>query len=80
MHTWSPGTNPAAPEHDASPLRGGLLRPRSLTAKAFVIPGIRILDDINRDELREVEMPAVNGIGTAASVAKALRMRRNRRN
>ena len=36
-----------------------------------MIPGIRVLDDINNDELRTVEMPAVNGIGTAASIAKA---------
>lgn len=71
MHTWSP--HEPLLHLNTMPARFvlGLLRPRSLTAKAFVIPGIRILDDINRDELREVEMPAVNGIGTAASVAKA---------
>ena len=47
-----------------------LLNPRSLTARAAHAPGLRHLEDINRDELRTVEMPAVNGTGTVRSVAK----------
>ena len=71
IHAWSPG-EPLL-HLNTMPARFvlGLLRPRSLTAKAFVVPGARVLDDINRDELRAVEMPAVNGIGTAASIARA---------
>lgn len=48
----------------------GLLNPFSLTGRAFNTPGARELVDHNRDELRAVEMPASNGIGTARSVAK----------
>ncbi len=48
----------------------GLLNPFSLTGRAFVTPGSRELSDVNREELRIVEMPAMNGIGTAKSVAK----------
>ena len=47
-----------------------LLNPFSLTARAAHVPGLRNLEDINRPELRSVEMPAVNGTGTARSVAK----------
>jgi CubicO group peptidase (beta-lactamase class C family) len=48
----------------------GLLNPFSLTGRAFAAPGARELADHNREELRAVEMPAANGIGTARSVAK----------
>jgi CubicO group peptidase (beta-lactamase class C family) len=48
----------------------GLLNPFSLTRRAFTIPGTREPADLNRDELRIVEIPASNGIGTARSVAK----------
>ena len=48
----------------------GLLNPFSLTGRAFETPGSRKLADLNREELRTVEMPASNGIGTARSVAK----------
>jgi CubicO group peptidase (beta-lactamase class C family) len=48
----------------------GLLNPFSLTRRAFTIPGTREPADLNRDELRIVEIPASNGIGTAKSVAK----------
>ena len=48
----------------------GLLNPFSLTNRAFAIPGARQLADLNRNELRAVEMPAANGIGTVRSVAK----------
>lgn len=47
-----------------------LLNQRSLTARAVHVPGLRNLEDVNRHELRVVEMPAVNGTGTARSVAK----------
>ena len=47
-----------------------LFNPRSLSARAVAMPGARELRDFNRDELRTVEMPALNGIGTARSVAK----------
>jgi CubicO group peptidase (beta-lactamase class C family) len=44
---------------------------RSLTSRAFTIRGMSTLDDNNRDDVRAVEIPASNGIGTARSVAKA---------
>ena len=47
-----------------------LLNPFSLTARAAHVPGLRNLEDINRAELQAVEMAAVNGTGTARSVAK----------
>lgn len=46
-----------------------LLNPLSLTARAAHVPGLRTLEDINRPELRALEMPAVNGTGTVRSVA-----------
>ena len=50
----------------------GLLNPLSLTSRASRIPkDIGGPDDFNREEVRVVEMPAANGIGTARSVAKA---------
>jgi CubicO group peptidase (beta-lactamase class C family) len=49
-----------------------MLNPFSLTARTIANPkGIRDLDAFNRDEVRAVEIPAANGIGTARSVAKA---------
>ena len=45
--------------------------PRSLAARAFNVPGMDAPADLNREELRVVEIPAMNGIGTARSVAKA---------
>ena len=49
-----------------------LLNPLGLTARTLVNPkGIGDLDVYNRDEVRAVEIPAANGIGTARSVAKA---------
>lgn len=71
IHAWSPGEQLLHLNTMPARFVFGMFRPRSLTAKAFAIPGIRALDDINRDELRTVEMPAVNGIGTAGSVANA---------
>lgn len=49
---------------------GAMFNPRSLTARAVTIPGVRTFDDLNREDLRAVEIPAGNGIGTARSVAK----------
>jgi CubicO group peptidase (beta-lactamase class C family) len=49
----------------------GLLNPFSLTARAVTVAkGITDPANLNRDELRVVEIPAGNGTGTARSVAK----------
>jgi CubicO group peptidase (beta-lactamase class C family) len=70
LHGWRPAE--ALLHLKALPPRfvAALVNPRSLTARAAHIPGLRSLDDINRPELRAVEMPAVNGTGTVRSVAK----------
>jgi CubicO group peptidase (beta-lactamase class C family) len=48
-----------------------LFNPFSLAARAFTLAkGIAELEEMNRDELRVLEMPAVNGTGDARSVAK----------
>jgi CubicO group peptidase (beta-lactamase class C family) len=48
-----------------------LLNPFSLTARSLVIAkGISGSAHFNRDELRVLEMPAVNGTGTARSIAR----------
>ena len=47
-----------------------MMNPRSLTARAGKPPGLKVLDEFNREELRVVEMPAGNGIGTARSIAQ----------
>ena len=48
-----------------------LFNPFGLTARsAAIAKGINSPANFNRDELRVVEMPAVNGTGTAQSVAK----------
>jgi CubicO group peptidase (beta-lactamase class C family) len=48
-----------------------LLNPFSLTARSLVIAkGISGSAHFNRDELRVLEMPAVNGTGTARALAK----------
>lgn len=49
-----------------------MLNPRSLTTRALTTPkGIGGLEAFNREDVRAVEIPAANGIGTARSVAKA---------
>ena len=49
-----------------------LFNPRGLTARALGNPkGIGDIEAFNREEVRAVEIPAANGIGTARSVAKA---------
>jgi CubicO group peptidase (beta-lactamase class C family) len=49
-----------------------MLNPLSLTARTLANPkGIGDLAAFNREEVRAVEIPAANGIGTARSVAKA---------
>ena len=48
-----------------------MFNPRSLTSRAFIIPKGMTLNECNRDDIRVIEMPASNGIGTARSVAKA---------
>jgi CubicO group peptidase (beta-lactamase class C family) len=53
-------------------LVAAMLNPRSLTARTFVNPkGFGHLEACNREEVRAVEIPAANGVGTARSVAKA---------
>ena len=53
------------------PFVAAMFTPHSLTARAFgVVKGWSAIDDLNREELRVVEIPAANGIGTARSVAK----------
>jgi len=52
-------------------LAAAFLNPFSLTARASVLAaGVRDLAELNRDELRLLEMPGVNGTGTARAVAK----------
>lgn len=47
-----------------------LFNPRSLTSRAFtVVEGVTGAGDLNRDELRVVEIPSVNGTATARSIA-----------
>ena len=49
-----------------------LLNPFGLTGRTLANPkGLGDLDAFNREEVRVVEIPAANGIGTARSVAKA---------
>ncbi|OBI42930.1 EstA family serine hydrolase [Mycobacterium kyorinense] len=50
----------------------GLLNPFGLTSRAALLPNdIDAMRDYNREDVRTVEIPAANGIGTARSVAKA---------
>jgi CubicO group peptidase (beta-lactamase class C family) len=48
-----------------------MFNPSSLSARAFVVAaGVKGAADLNRDELRVLEMPSVNGTATARSIAK----------
>jgi CubicO group peptidase (beta-lactamase class C family) len=48
-----------------------MFNPSSLAARAFfVATGVKDTDAFNRDDLRSVEMPSVNGTGTARSIAR----------
>lgn len=48
-----------------------MFNPSSLSARAFVVAtGVKSAADFNRDELRVLEMPSVNGTATARSIAK----------
>jgi CubicO group peptidase (beta-lactamase class C family) len=50
----------------------GLLNPRGLTARSVNLPNdVDAMQDYNREDIRTVEIPAANGIGTARSVARA---------
>ncbi|HTI76237.1 MAG TPA: serine hydrolase domain-containing protein, partial [Mycobacterium sp.] len=52
-------------------LAAASVSPFSLIGRATSLAaGVKDLDELNRDELRVLEMPAVNGTGTARSVAK----------
>jgi CubicO group peptidase (beta-lactamase class C family) len=49
-----------------------LLNPRSLTGRSVNLPNdVDAMRDYNREDIRTVEIPAANGIGTARAVAKA---------
>jgi CubicO group peptidase (beta-lactamase class C family) len=49
-----------------------LLNPFGLTARTVKLPNdVDVMNDFNGEDVRTVEMPAANGIGTARSVAKA---------
>jgi CubicO group peptidase (beta-lactamase class C family) len=49
-----------------------LLKPSSLTGRSVNLPNdVDAMLDFNREEVRTVEIPAANGIGTARAVAKA---------
>ena len=53
------------------PVLRRMMNPRSMTFKAFTNPkAITKLPDINTRRLLEVELPSVNGTGTARSLAK----------
>ncbi len=50
----------------------GMLNPRSLTARTFANPALLgVINSYNEPHLQRIEIPAVNGIGTARSIAKA---------
>ncbi len=50
----------------------GMINPRSLTARAFANPPVlAAISSYNDPHLQSIEIPAVNGIGTARSIAKA---------
>jgi CubicO group peptidase (beta-lactamase class C family) len=51
---------------------GASLNPLGLTARTVAVPrGVNAFDgDYNRDDVRAVEIPSANGIGTARSVAR----------
>ena len=71
LHCWSQGETLL--HLNVMPIRtvAAMFNSRSLTSRAFIIPRGVGLDDYNRDDIRVVETPASNGIGTARSVAKA---------
>jgi CubicO group peptidase (beta-lactamase class C family) len=71
LHCWSQAE--MLLHLNVMPIRtvAAMFNPRSLTSRAFKIPKGMTLDDCNREDLRVIEMPASNGIGTARSVAKA---------
>ena len=50
----------------------GMLNPRSLTARSFANPPfLAEINSYNDPRIQRIEIPAVNGIGTARSIAKA---------
>jgi len=52
-------------------LVAALFNPRSLSAQAFTVAkGVSEAGELNKDEMRVLEIPAGNGTGTARSVAK----------
>jgi CubicO group peptidase (beta-lactamase class C family) len=70
LHAWSPAK--LLLHLNTMPLGfvAALLNPFSLTARSTIIAKeIKDFANFNRDDLRVVEMPASNGIGTARAVA-----------
>ena len=72
LHGWS---RPSLLLHlNAMPARfvAAMMNPRSLTSRAFNNPReIGTVSAFNREDVRVLEIPAANGIGTARSVASA---------
>ncbi len=72
--TFVGGRKPAMALHAYEvpwPLLRRMMNPRSLTFKAFTNPkAITKLPDINNRSLLEVELPSVNGTGTARALAE----------
>ena len=71
LHAWPPAKLLLHLNSMPPRLVGAMLNPLSLSARsAAVAKGINGFKHLNRDQLRVIEMPAANGIGTARSVAK----------
>ncbi|HME46566.1 serine hydrolase domain-containing protein [Mycobacterium sp.] len=72
LHGWSPAELLLHLRTLPPRFVAAILNSRSVTARTFGIPrGVNSLEDFNREEVRVVEIPAGNGIGTVRSVAKA---------
>jgi CubicO group peptidase (beta-lactamase class C family) len=71
LHAWPPAKLLLHLNSMPPRLVAAMLNPWSLSARsAPIAKGINGVEHLNRDQLRVIEMPAVNGIGTARSVAK----------
>jgi Beta-lactamase len=71
LHAWRPAKLLLHLNSIPPRLVAAMLNPSSLSARsAAIAKGINGFEHLNRDQLRIIEMPAVNGIGTARSVAK----------
>jgi CubicO group peptidase (beta-lactamase class C family) len=71
IHCWSSRAEMLLHLHTIPPrLIVSMFNPRSLSGRAFNLPGAGFLEAFNSEEIRVVEMPAANGTGTARSVAR----------